>query len=62
MTEKEILYNVKDSVATITINRPKVLNAFNGDNIKEMEELLARASADRDVGIIVRTFSAVRTY
>ena len=62
MSEKEILYSVKDSVATITINRPKVLNAFTGDNIKEMEKLLARASADRDAGIIVLTGAGERAF
>lgn len=53
MSDKEILYDVKDYVATITINRPKVLNAFTGDNIKEMEALLAKAAGDKKVGVVV---------
>ena len=32
MSDKEVIYDVKDFVATITINRPKTLNAFTGDN------------------------------
>ena len=39
MSDKEVIYEVKDFVATITINRPKTLNAFTGDTIKEMESL-----------------------
>ncbi len=62
MTEKEILYDVKDYVATITINRPKVLNAFTGDNIKEMEALLDKAANDGKVGVIVLTGVGERAF
>ena len=55
MTEKEILYDVKDYVATITINRPKVLNAFTGDNVKEIQTLQTKATNDGKVGVIVLT-------
>ena len=62
MTEKEILYDIKDSVATITINRPRALNAFTGDNLKEMERLLDKAANDRDVGVIVLTGVGERAF
>lgn len=62
MTEKEILYDVKDYVATITINRPKALNAFTGDNVKEMEDLFGKAGNDRDVGVIVLTGTGERAF
>lgn len=62
MPEKEILYSVKDYVATITINRPKVLNAFTGDNIDEMQALMDKAASDRDVGIIVLTGVGERAF
>jgi len=62
MTEKEILYDVKDYVATITINRPKVLNAFTGDNIKEIEALLDKATKDGKVGVIVLTGAGERAF
>ncbi len=45
MSDQEIYYNVKDYVGTITINRPKSLNAFTGDNIAEMQRLLDVAAA-----------------
>ena len=62
MSEKEILYDVKDNVATITINRPKVLNAFTGDNIKEMEALIDKAANDGNAGVIVLTGVGERAF
>ncbi|MEK7255695.1 MAG: enoyl-CoA hydratase/isomerase family protein, partial [Bacteroidota bacterium] len=48
--------------ATITINRPKVLNAFTGDNVKEIETLLAKATNDGKVGVIVLTGVGERAF
>ena len=49
MSDQEVIYVVKNFVATITINRPKTLNAFTGDTIKEMERLLAEAALHREM-------------
>jgi 2-ketocyclohexanecarboxyl-CoA hydrolase len=62
MSDKEIYLEVKDYVGTITINRPKVLNAFTGDNIVEMQRLLDVASQDRKVGVIVLTGVGERAF
>ena len=62
MSEAEVLYSVDNYVATITLNRPKTLNAFTGDNIKQMQELMDKASNDRDVGVIVLTGSGERAF
>lgn len=62
MSEKEILYDVTNHVATLTINRPKVLNAFTGDNIEEMQALVDKAASDRDVGVIVLTGVGERAF
>lgn len=62
MSEKEILYEVKDYVATITINRPKSLNAFTGDNIPELENLVIEAGKDPKVGVVVITGTGERAF
>jgi 2-ketocyclohexanecarboxyl-CoA hydrolase len=62
MSDKEVYYEVKDYVGTITINRPKSLNAFTGDNIVEMQRLLDVASADKNVGVIVLTGAGDRAF
>ncbi|MBI4190364.1 MAG: enoyl-CoA hydratase/isomerase family protein [Betaproteobacteria bacterium] len=62
MSDKEVIYEVKDFVATITMNRPKTLNAFTGDSYNEMKSLLARASSDPEVGVIVLTGVGERAF
>jgi 2-ketocyclohexanecarboxyl-CoA hydrolase len=62
MSDKEVYYEVKDYVGTITIDRQKSLNAFTGDNIVEMQRLLDVASADKSVGVIVLTGAGDRAF
>ena len=59
---EEILYEVKDYIATITINRPKVLNACTLDNFKEIEDLIEKSAADPKVGVIVLTGAGDRAF
>ena len=62
MSDKEVYLEVKDYVATVTINRPKHLNAFTGDNIVEMQRLLDVAANDSKVGVIVLTDTNDRAF
>ena len=48
-------YGVSDAVATITLDRPERLNAWTGRMNTEYRSLLARATADRSVRVIVVT-------
>ena len=48
-------YEVRDRVATITLHRPERLNAWTGRMHAEYRWLLARASDDTDVRVIVVT-------
>jgi len=48
-------YDVIDAVATITLDRPERLNAWTGRMNTEYRSLLARASADSSVRVIVVT-------
>ena len=52
---EDILYDVQDHVATITINRPKKLNSVTADSIREIEQAIDMASKDPYVGVIVFT-------
>jgi enoyl-CoA hydratase/carnithine racemase len=51
----ELLYEVKDRVATITLNRPDKLNAFTGPMIDAWAASLAEAQRDDGVNVVVVT-------
>jgi enoyl-CoA hydratase/carnithine racemase len=51
----EILYDKRDWVATITINRPAVYNAYSTTTLEELATALRDAAFDDAVGVIVLT-------
>lgn len=50
-----IKYDVADHIATITLNRPEVFNAFNDPLSKELKDALKNASRDKDVRVVILT-------
>lgn len=52
---KHILYNKKEHVATITLNRPKSLNALNTALLTELREVLEDIEIDAEVRVVVIT-------
>ena len=59
---KDILYSVKESIATIAINRPNRLSAFTGDTVDELSHALSAADSDPKVGVIVLTGVGERAF
>lgn len=55
MNEQHVLYNVKDHIACITLNRPEVKNAFSHEMIQLWNQCLIRAREDGDVRVIIVT-------
>jgi 2-ketocyclohexanecarboxyl-CoA hydrolase len=55
MDYQDILYEEKDHTATITINRPKVYNAFRGITADELLHAFTQAGWNDDIGTIVLT-------
>lgn len=53
MNDQDILYEVRDGAAHVTINRPERMNAFRGRTCEELIDALQRAGSDRAVGVIV---------
>lgn len=49
----DILYRLNEGVASITINRPEVYNAFRAQTCEELLHALSAASAAREVGVVV---------
>jgi 2-ketocyclohexanecarboxyl-CoA hydrolase len=59
---KDILYDIEDGVARVTINRPQVLNAFTQDTLDEIEDAIDTAEADRRIGVLVLTGAGERAF
>jgi naphthoate synthase len=55
MSYQDILYEKREGVAWITINRPEVRNAFRTQTVDEMVAAFRDAWGDRDVGVVVLT-------
>jgi 2-ketocyclohexanecarboxyl-CoA hydrolase len=62
MQYQDILYDAKDGVARITINREKVMNAFRGITCEELIHAFNRAGWDDSIGVIVLTGAGERAF
>lgn len=62
MTFDDILYDVSDSVATITINRPDKLNAFTRRTVDELTAAFLQAWSDRSVRVVILTGAGDRAF
>lgn len=62
MQFEDVLYEVADGRATITINRPDKLNAFRPQTVRELAEAFEAAADDSSVGIIVFTGAGERAF
>lgn len=62
MEFENTLYEKKEGIATITINRPKALNALNRQALLEISSRLDNAEKDEDVKIIVITGAGDRSF
>ena len=51
----DLLYKEEKGVATITINKPKVLNAFSAHTVEELIQAFLKAGWDKKIGVIVLT-------
>ncbi|MGH8009429.1 MAG: enoyl-CoA hydratase-related protein, partial [Candidatus Binatia bacterium] len=58
----DILYDKRDGVAVVTMNRPQVLNAFRAQTVDEMIEAFHDAWADRDIGAVILTGNGERAF
>lgn len=53
--EHEVLYQVEDAIATITLNRPERMNSFSPGLLSGWEQSIRRATEDDDVRVVVVT-------
>ena len=62
MSDTNILTAQNGHVLTITINRPKQLNALNKDTINELHHALIKADSDSNIGVVILTGSGDKAF
>ena len=62
MSSQNVLTEVRDGVAIITINRPEKLNALNRATLIELDGAVSRAAADPQVQALVITGSGPKAF
>ena len=62
MTYENILYEKKAAIATITINRPKVLNALNLATMEELRAAFTEARDDKEVRVVILTGAGEKAF
>jgi len=50
---ENVLYEVKNRICFLTLNRPEKRNALNASTVADLKGLLARAEADAEVKVVV---------
>ena len=58
----DIIYQVGDGIAKITINRPEVHNAFRPETLNELQEAFSLARDDVSVGVIIFTGAGTEAF
>lgn len=62
MNFENILYETSGFLATVTINRPKKLNALNAETINELHNAFKKADSDMDIRTIIITGSGEKAF
>ncbi|MDP3139256.1 MAG: enoyl-CoA hydratase-related protein [Burkholderiaceae bacterium] len=62
MEYKDIIFTKRDGVATISINRPDVMNAFRGQTVEELIHAFEDAGWDKSIGVVVFTSEGDRAF
>jgi enoyl-CoA hydratase len=62
MAYANIMYEVKEGIATITFNRPKALNALNGALLAEFDQALDAIAADEDIRVLILTGAGDKSF
>src|SRR3989304_8158882 len=62
MTYENLLVDVSERIATVTINRPKSLNALNRATLLEISAVLGEIALRDDVGVVLLTGAGEKAF
>jgi enoyl-CoA hydratase/carnithine racemase len=57
-----VLYDVREGIATVTLNRPEVMHAINRDLVRTLEQRLEEIRVDPGVRVVVLTGAGARAF
>jgi enoyl-CoA hydratase/carnithine racemase len=57
-----VLYEVKDHIGYVTVNRPDVLNCFNYDTLHELQEAVDSIHVNPDVRVVIFTGAGQKAF
>ena len=61
-TYENLILDVKDGIARVTVNRPKVLNALNEKTVREIHAVFSSLRDNPDVGVVILTGSGEKAF
>lgn len=62
MQFENLLYQIEDGIAMITLNRPKALNALNSALLSELSEVLDQVAKDESVKVLILTGAGEKAF
>ncbi len=62
MSWQYVLYEARDRIATITVNRPDKLNALNDEVMGEIDAAFTQAGADPACGVVILTGAGEKAF
>lgn len=62
MAYNTIIFKVRENIATITFNRPEILNALNEEVLKEFSNALDEIHANEDIRVLILTGAGEKSF
>lgn len=62
MAYDNIIFDIKEGIATITFDRPKALNALSTDLLQELSDALDEIANDEDIRILILTGAGEKSF
>jgi enoyl-CoA hydratase len=62
MAYNTIIFEIRENIATITFNRPEVLNALNEEALKEFSSALDEIHANQDIRVLILTGAGEKSF
>ena len=62
MAYNTIIFKIRENIATITFNRPEILNALNEEALKEFSNVLDEIHANEDIRVLILTGAGEKSF